>query len=251
MNTNSCNINLQTRIDAHKFLVQSIISILSIRSLCIDSLTVSAICSSKMCMNKYICTVHIYIIYNSSYLIICHISIYLCITALVYLCSCRINMHIYIHLLHISQTFSNGVSTRPWAIWCVDFCLPCPWHHPHCSTYSGFFFAAPWLCRGDKSAAIPKNDQKPLGKSKETQKRQWTKTCLTWCASATLDFNILRAAMIGCCGFKTAATNTKPKTCKCQASRSDIFAKKRRLLTSPWGCLRSTKMGGRHIAFLF
>ena len=96
MNTNSCNINLQTRIDAHKYLIQSIISILSIRSLCIDSLTVSAICSSKMCMNKYICTVHIYIIYNSSYLIICHISIYLCITALVYLCSCRINMHIYI-----------------------------------------------------------------------------------------------------------------------------------------------------------
>lgn len=167
MNTNSCNMNLQTRIDAHKYRIMSIISIFSIRSLCIDSLTVIDICSSKFCMNKYICTYT----YISSYLIICHISIYLCITALVYLCFCLINMHIYIYLYtaYLSQTFSNGVSTRPWAIWCVDFCLPCPWHHPHCSTYSGFFFAAPWFFKGDKSAAIPKNDQKPLGKSKETQ----------------------------------------------------------------------------------
>lgn len=93
----------------------SIISICSIRSLCIDSLTVIDICSSKFCMNKYILyiyTSYIYITYKSSYLIICHISIYLCNTALVYLCSCRINMHIYIYLLHISLKHSQTVSVQ-------------------------------------------------------------------------------------------------------------------------------------------
>lgn len=111
-----------------------------------------------------------YFTYQSLDLILCHISIYLRITALVDLCSCLINVHIY--CISLKHSEKNAVSTRPWADVLTSACLV------HGITQTApLILVSSLLLLGFAETSL-QLFQKVTKINAETQKRQWTKTFL-------------------------------------------------------------------------